>query len=128
MSSLVPFTQGSTTAARVEALDHWSSRNPDNQNVSIPRLHNAYFDHNSYASTWWYRSGNFIRLKNLEFGYVFDSKMLRKVAMKSARVYVQGNNLAVWDDIKSWDPELGAAGASKYPLNMTWTVGVEFGF
>ena len=70
----------------------------------------------------------FYSLKNLEFGYVFDSKMLRKIAMKNARIYVQGNNLAVWDDIKMWDPELGSAGASKYPINMTWTVGLELGF
>ena len=48
--------------------------------------------------------------------------------MKNARIYVQGNNLAVWDDIKMWDPELGSAGASKYPINMTWTVGLELGF
>ncbi|EOS14173.1 hypothetical protein C803_04999 [Parabacteroides goldsteinii dnLKV18] len=38
------------------------------------------------------------------------------------------NNLAVWDKIKMWDPELGSAGSSKYPLNQTWTVGLEFGF
>lgn len=129
ISNLVPFTQGQTIAARKDALtSHWSSKNPDNQDVLVPRLHNAYFEHNSLPSTWWHKSANFIRLKNLEFGYVFDSKMLRKVAMKNARIYIQGNNLAVWDNIKMWDPELGSAGASKYPLNMTWTVGVEFGF
>lgn len=129
ISNLIPFRQGQTTSARREAMtSHWSSHNPDNQDVLVPRLHNNYFEHNHYASTWWYKSGNFIRLKNLEFGYVFDSKMLRKIAMKNARIYVQGNNLAVWDDIKMWDPELGSAGASKYPINMTWTVGLELGF
>ena len=129
VSSVVPFTYSNTRAVRTAALDHWSSRNPDNQNVLIPRLHSENFSHNSFPSTWWYKSGNFIRLKNVEFGYVFDSKMLRKVAMKNARIYVQGNNLAVWDDIEMWDPELGSAGGgAKYPLNMTWTVGVEFSF
>lgn len=129
ISAVYPFRQSQTRSARVDALSHWSSRNPDNQDVLIPRLHSAEFVHNTFPSTWWYKSGNFLRLKNLEFGYVFDSKMLQKVAMKNARIYVQGNNLAVWDDIEMWDPELGAAGGgAKYPLNMTWTVGVEFGF
>lgn len=129
ISSLVPFTQGQTNAARKEAMtSHWSSHEPNNQDVLVPRLHSAFFQHNSLPSTWWYKSGNFIRLKNLEVGYMFDSKMLRKIAMKNARIYVQGNNLAVWDSIEMWDPELGTAGASKYPLNMTWTVGLELGF
>ena len=31
--------------------------------------------------------------------------------------------------ISAWDPELGSAGSGiKYPINMTWTLGVEFGF
>lgn len=128
VSSVLPFSQGQTSAARVETLNHWSSRNPDNQNVLLPRLHDNYFQHNTYASTWWYKNANFLRLKNVEFGYVFENKMLNKIGMKNARIYVQGNNLAVWDKIKMWDPELGSAGSSKYPLNQTWTVGLEFGF
>lgn len=126
--NVLPFDKGQTSAARVESLNHWSSRNPDNQNVLLPRLHDSYFQHNTYASTWWYKNANFLRLKNVEFGYVFENKMLNKIGMKNARIYVQANNLAVWDKIKMWDPELGSAGSSKYPLNQTWTVGLEFGF
>jgi len=67
-------------------------------------------------------------LKNLEFGYSFDKELLRKLAIKQARIYVQGNNLAVWDKVKMWDPELGSAGITKYPINSTWTIGLELGF
>ena len=126
----IPFSGGEQYAARTEALtSHWSSLDPDNQNVIFPRLRPDNYTHNSQSSTWWYRSGNFIRLKNLEFGYNFDQKKLQRHWVKKIRLYVQGNNIAVWDDIKMWDPELGSAGGgAKYPLNMTWTVGVEFGF
>ena len=129
-SSIIPFWRGDFLAVREEALhSHWSSTNPDNQNVLFPRLHNDNFTHNALASTWWYRSGNFLRLKNLEFGYNFDPKKLKQLLVKRARIYVQGNNLAVWDDIKMWDPELGSAGSGqKYPINMTWTIGLELGF
>lgn len=125
----VPFTFGQLGSLRQEGFDHWSSRNPDNQNVLFPRLHTEEFNHNRFNSTWWYRDASFLRLKNIEFGYTFDKNVLRKMAIKNARVYVQGNNIAVWDHIDMWDPELGSAGAGvKYPINMTWTVGVEFGF
>jgi hypothetical protein len=129
VNSVTPFRKGQTTSAREAALDHWSSRNPDNQNVLSPRLHTEEFQHNIYNSTWWYKSANFIRLKNVELGYVLDAKKMKKMALRNARIYLQGNNLAVWDKIKMWDPELGSAGGGvKYPLSMTWTVGLELGF
>lgn len=126
----MPFNQGNVRAVRTEALtSSWSSRNPDNHDVIFPRLRPDNYTHNAYESTWWYRSGNFIRLKNIELGYNFDPKKLQRHLVKKARIYVQGNNIAVWDDIKMWDPELGAAsGGQKYPINMTWTVGLELGF
>lgn len=125
----VPFSYAQLGSVREEALNHWSSRNPDNHNVMLPRLHTEEFSHNKLASTWWYRDASFLRLKNVEFGYTFDKKLLAKSHIGNLRIYVQGNNLAVWDDIKMWDPELGSAGAGvKYPINMTWTVGLEVGF
>lgn len=126
----IPFNQGDIHAVRTEAMtSHWSSNDPDNQNVMFPRLHASNYTHNQMVSTWWYRSGNFIRLKNVEVGYNFDSTKLKKSFIKKARIYVQGNNLAVWDDIHMWDPELGSSNSGqRYPINMTWTVGLELGF
>ena len=125
----VPFSYSQLGSLRREGFDHWSSRNPENQNVLFPRLHTEEFNHNKFNSTWWYRDASFLRLKNIELGYTFSKELLKKAAIKDARVYVQGNNIAVWDHIGMWDPELGSAGAGvKYPINMTWTLGLEFSF
>lgn len=126
----VPFQSGPVMSVRKEALEsHWSSNTPYNQNVLYPRLRPNRYDHNSQNSTWWMRSGNFLRLKNVELGYEFNDKVLARNWIKRARLYVQGTNIAVWDHIKMWDPELGSAnGGAKYPLNMTWTLGLELGF
>ena len=125
----VPFSFGQLGSLRREGFDHWSSRNPENQDVLFPRLHTEEFSHNKLNSTWWYRDASFLRLKNIELGYTFNKEMLRKMAIQNARIYVQGNNIAVWDHIGMWDPELGSARSGiKYPINMTWTLGVEFGF
>lgn len=38
-----------------------------------------------------------------------------------------GSNLAVWDHVKMWDPEIGNSGA-RYPINATWTFGLDVTF
>ena len=128
-SYFMPFHQGvSQTSARAEAADHWSANDPNNMNVLYPRLHTAKNDNNERNSTWWYRSGNYLRLKNVELGYQFDKRLIQKWKMQNLRVYVQGSNLALlFDDIKLWDPEVGNSG-SRYPISATWTVGLDVTF
>ena len=72
----------------------------------FPRMHSTNYDNNTAASTWWLRNASFLRLKNIEVGYNFKEKTLKKIGIQALRVYLQGNNLCVWDDIKMWDPEL----------------------
>ena len=126
----MPFSNGDLSPVRSQVMgSHWSSKDPENQNVMFPRLYNGIYANNNYASTWWHRKGDFLRLKDIQFGYNFDQKFLAKLRMKHARIYVMGNNIAVWDSVKLWDPELGSnGGGAKYPLNMTWTLGLELGF
>ena len=80
------------------------------------------------ASTWWYRSGDYLRLKNVELGYQFDKKIVRRMRMENLRIYVQGTNVAMlFDKVKYWDPEVGNSG-SRYPINATWTLGLDVTF
>lgn len=126
----MPFTQmAEGGSARMDALSHWSAEDPYNQNVLYPRLHPKKFDYNMEKSTWWYRDGSFLRLKNVEFGYEFNKKMIKKMRMSNLRLYVQGTNLAVWDNIGLWDPELGnSSSGATYPIGRTWTMGLEVSF
>lgn len=126
----MPFNRGPESgSARMDALSHWSAEDPYNQNVLFPRLHVNKFDHNLEYSTWWYRNGSFLRLKNVEFGYEFNKKMIQKMRMTNLRLYVQGTNLAVWDHVKMWDPELGnSSSGATYPIGATWTIGLEVSF
>ncbi|GAE83248.1 TonB-dependent receptor [Bacteroides reticulotermitis] len=124
----VPFALGKDqSSARAEAASHWSANDPNNSNVLYPRLHTNDYKNNTENSTWWYREASFLRLKNFELGYQFSKKVIQKMKMQNLRIYVQGSNLAVWDNIKMWDPELGNSG-SKYPINRTWTFGLDVTF
>lgn len=127
----MPFAWGwDQSNYRTFALDRWTE---DNSNTTpfMPRLHtaNATMANNSVASTWWMRDGSFLRLKNAEVGYNFPSNMLERIKFKNARIYLMGNNLALWDHIKIWDPETGNSNAgSTYPNGTTFTLGLELSF
>ena len=94
----------------------WRLDNPD-PNAEYPRLGLTSSDvaNNMVTSTYWMRNGNFIRFKTLEIGYSF----------KFGRVYLNGDNLAVWSPFKDWDPELAW---NTYPLSRTFTLGVQLKF
>ena len=98
------------------ADDHWSEKNP-NPNASYPRLGvtNSQIANNLVKSSFWLRNGNFLRFKTLEFGYSFPF----------CRVYISGDNLAVWSPFKLWDPELSW---NAYPLQRTVNIGAQFNF
>lgn len=129
-ANFIPFHNGvDNNSARLEALDRWTAQDPFNQEVLHPRVHEARFEHNLEGSTWWYRDASFLRLKNLEFSYMLDKNAANKVYADRVRFFVQGVNLAVWDKIKYWDPELGGSNSgARYPISGTWTFGLEMTF
>ncbi len=129
-ANFIPFHNGvDNNSARLEALDHWTAQDPYNQDVLHPRVHEVRFDHNLEGSTWWYRDASFLRLKNLEFSYEFNTKTAARLLADNIRLYVQGYNIAVWDKVKYWDPELGGTNSgARYPITGTWTFGLEMTF
>jgi TonB-linked SusC/RagA family outer membrane protein len=129
-NAFMPFHWGVLESnVRTEVLEsRWTSENPS-QDVFFPRLQAANMSNTNTASTWWVKDASFIRLKNIEFGYNFDLKKLNILNMRSLRVYGMGQNVALWDKVKMYDPELGnSAGGTKYPLPSIWTGGIELAF
>ena len=128
-SSFFPFMFGvDESSLRAEVADRWSEDNP-NPNAMFPRLHTGQFENNTAASTYWMRDASFLRFKNAEVGYNFKKEAVAKLRLQSLRIYLQGNNLCVWDKIKMWDPEQGNAnGGFSYPLNRTFTLGLDMTF
>lgn len=125
----IPFTYGvDHTNLRKEVLNRWTEENPS-QNVTYPRLHATSSPVNRAASTFWMRDGSFLRLKNIEIGYNIPKTFARRMFMQAARIYLMGYNIAVWDDVKMWDPEIGNKNAGmSYPLPRTFTLGLELTF
>ena len=116
INGISPFGQSDYNVMQFIADDYWSESNP-NPNAKYPRLGltSSQTANNTVASTYWMRNGNFIRFKTLELGYKF----------KYGRVYLNGDNIAVFSPFKLWDPELSW---NAYPLQRTFNIGVQLNF
>ncbi len=71
---------------------------------------------------------SFLRLKNIELGYTLPERFLSKVGVKALRVYVSGQNLFVWDNLKIThiDPEQN--NSYGYPITKNVTLGLNINF
>jgi len=111
---------------QVIADDHWSEGDRDAYAL-WPRLSTTYINNNVQTSTWFMRDGSFMRLKNLEVGYSFNKKLIRKAYMEQARIYFSGTNLLTFSNFKLWDIEMGGNGLN-YPIQKTFNVGLQLSF
>lgn len=100
----------------------------ENPNAKYPRLSYGGNNNNYRNSTYWLKDGSYLRLKTLEIGYSLPQKWVNKMRMTKARFYFLGNNLAVWDSLELWDPELASGDGMKYPLSKTYTLGLNVTF
>jgi TonB-linked SusC/RagA family outer membrane protein len=84
-------------------LKRWT---PENTGASYPRAWSrdeGYWNQNQ--NTFWVRSSDYVRLKNLEIGYNMPSKVNKLLGIDGLRLYLNGSNLVTLDRIKLYDPE-----------------------
>jgi hypothetical protein len=84
--------------------DRWTT---ENNQADYPRVCNGFESYwISNDNTFFMRSTDYIRLKNVEIGYTFREKILRSLKMQNFRVYIRGFNLLTADKCKLTDPEI----------------------
>lgn len=119
-----------------EIKDRWTEDNPV---TTHPRTWNRSTEYwmtdGAPNNTYWVRSSNYLRLKNMEIGYNLPFLFIKKFGLEGMRVYVNGQNLYTLTKMKDFDPESpnsasGAAGVSSevYPSNKTMNFGVTVTF
>ena len=130
MSASTMLQTGNLNAVPSEIhLKRWT---PETKNdAEFPRLGGPNFD----MSTFWLRPTDYIRLKNVELGYTFNEKLVKKVGLGNVRVYANAMNLITWFGLKIYDvdPEsLNATGTSEayssYPQQKIVNFGLSVGF
>lgn len=105
------------------ADDHWSEEKR-NLYALWPRLSPVLNGNNSQTSTWFMRNGAFLRLKQLELGYILPKRIVRKIHIDNVRLYANGTNLINFSQFKLWDVELAGNGLN-YPIQRVVNAGIQ---
>lgn len=98
--------------------------------TDIPRVGDT------YKSSRFIENGSFLRIKNVTMAYNFPKTILRKIGMKSLRLYVSGENLFVFTKYTGMDPEVNYYSNDNvimgtdfftYPQSRVITTGINVG-
>jgi len=83
---------------------------PDNIDASKPRAWNFSEEYwmadYTINNTYFLRSTDYLRLKNLEIGYNVPSTFNSKLGIKGLKIYFSGTNLLTFDNLENYDPEM----------------------
>ncbi|WP_233507226.1 SusC/RagA family TonB-linked outer membrane protein [Adhaeribacter pallidiroseus] len=90
----------------------------------------------SYSSLYIF-DASYWRIRNVTLGYNLPSALLKNWKIQNARVYLAVNNLYTFTDYIGYDPEVGIADSNQtalgvdfgtYPINRSFTIGINLGF
>lgn len=104
----------------------WTEENPSSEKPRTFNREDEYWI--SQDNTYWFRSTNYIRLKNVQLGYNLPSTLVKKIGLKTARLYVNAMNLLTFDSFKVFDPETDNQDGTVYPQKQTFNAGVNLSF
>lgn len=130
------YTQNAFTQLKFEDMtipefwrDAWT---PENTNTNIPKLE---FDSswNQAQSSFWVHSIDFLKLKNVQLGYLLPENLTSKIKMQKVYFYANAQNLFTLmykKGYEGYDPERDTFGdgAGLYPTARTITFGVNLIF
>lgn len=116
--------------------DRWHREDPYDPSSKwiegyYPAVRKGGASHSNYwMSDFWVHNVRYLRLKNLELGYVIPQKIVSKIGVSKIRCYVNASNLFSWDNVKKYeiDPEISARAAVVYPSQRLIILGANVSF
>ena len=104
---------------------HWNEPwSLENRDTATPR-----FSANTQnSSSYWLYSMAYLRMKNVQIGYNIPKKIASKVSLSNARLYVSAENLFTITDYPGLDPEKTNNDRDLYPINKSFSAGVNITF
>ncbi len=119
-----------------QILDAWTPEKPTDK----PRLVYGDPNQNSRISSYYVHDASYVRLKNLNIGYSFNSSQLKKLGkinIKEASLYFSAQNLLTFTKYPGADPEAAnlfnndistGRDNNKFPVAKVFTMGLKVGF
>ncbi len=100
-------------------LNRWTPGS--GQSAGYPRL-TLNNQNNFVSSSYWVRDNSFVRLKYAELGYSLPKSLVSKIGISGTRIFINGNNVFLWDKLDGKDPEALDNGIG-YPRQRSVRVG-----
>lgn len=126
---------GNVLSIAGEQNNRWTpasySGNPatENPNAKFPRLSYGYNENNSKTSSFWMADSRYLRLQEVTLNYNLKHKALKQyLGFSSVDLQLIGYNLAVWDKVDLWDPELAGYNGYAYPIPMRFAFQLYINF
>ncbi len=95
--------------------------------IPLPRWTNA--EGGGGNGTRYLFDGSYIRLKNAEVAYTLPANLIKRIGLRSCKVYLNGNNLLLWtkmpDDRESNFSTNGNSSLGAYPTVRRFNLGVD---
>ena len=111
------------------SVDAWTAAK--GASALYPRLAISDRGNNTQQSTYWLRSGDFLKLRNVEIGYNLSAVSLKRLKINTCRFYISGYNLLTFSKLNKLDidPEMPTAGYNNsYPYLRTFAAGINLKF
>jgi TonB-linked SusC/RagA family outer membrane protein len=116
-----------TWSPNVQQHDRWT---PDNPNGFFPKFYlSEQNGKNQQCQPRYLQNAAFMRIKNLQVGYSLPANLTQKINFRKARIYVSVENLGtITKMFKTVDPEFAETAGQVYPLQRTWSCGLNVTF
>ena len=107
--------------------DSWTPENPNAYFPIVPATDNR---NRAVKTDRYLQDASYLRMKNLTFGWNLPKQWISKIFLTNASVYVSGENLFEFTNIKGpYDPESARGnGVMLYPFMRTYSFGVNLTF
>ncbi len=108
-------------------IDRWT---PNNREATYPRLTiGAESANNAAKSNFWMEDAAYLRLKNIQLGYTLPTRLTERIAINRFRIYASVHNALTISNMNvGWDPETADGSGRIYPLNRTYSLGLNVNF
>jgi len=113
---------------------HLSDVNDPNSELipgKYPTILEGNADHSNYwRNDFWLKNVNYLKLRNLEFGYTFPKSWLTRAKIQKVRIYTSMQNLFSIDNLDDIDvdPEITKGSGVQYPTNRVFSFGCNLTF
>lgn len=95
--------------------------------ATYPRLTNISNNNNYINSTFWMKSGDFLRLRNVEIGYTLPGSLLSRLHISDVRIYASGVNLLTMSSLLK-DYKIDPETMTGYPAVKSYNYGITVNF